>query len=96
MIKIINESNFNENGFAVTGYLYSKQRGAVADRYFDRDEWDKVESYAHDLLVKGLFVNIIDFKTGNQLNIDPDEYQSEFDGDFDINMDIVRFKRNLI
>lgn len=93
MVKTITESGFNENGFAVTGYLYDNQRGAVADRYFDPDEWSEVEDYAHDLLMKGLFVNIIYFKTGDSININPDEYRNEFDGEFVINSEIAKFKR---
>lgn len=93
MIKLIKESGFNENGFAVTGYLYDNQRGAVADRYFDPDEWSEVEDYAHDLLMKGLFVNIVYFKTGDSININPDEYRNEFDGEFVINSEMAKFKR---
>ena len=93
MMKLITENEFNENGFAVTGYLYDNQRGAVADRYFDPDEWSEVEDYVHDLLMKGLFVNIIYFKTGDSININPDEYRNEFDGEFVINSEIAKFKR---
>lgn len=93
MIKLIKESGFNENGFAVTGYLYDNQRGAVADRYFDPDEWSEVEDYAHNLLMKGLFVNIVYFKTGDSININPDEYRNEFDGEFVINSEIAKFKK---
>ncbi len=93
MIKLIKESGFNENGFAVTGYLYDNQRGVVADRYFDPDEWSDVEDYAHDLLMKGLFVNIIYFKTGDSININPDEYRNEFDGEFVVNSEIAKFKK---
>lgn len=93
MMKLITENEFNENGFAVTGYLYDNQRGAVADRYFDPDEWSEVEDYAHNLLMKGLFVNIVYFKTGDSININPDEYRNEFDGEFVINSEIAKFKR---
>lgn len=93
MMKLIKESGFNENGFAVTGYLYDNQRGAVADRYFDPDEWSEVEDYAHDLLMKGLFVNIVYFKTGDSININPDEYRNEFEGEFVINSEMAKFKR---
>ena len=95
MVKKLKE-NYDPNGFAVTGYLKPNKYGVYADRYFDANDWSGVESYAHDLLMQGLYVNIINFKNGSQLNIDPTEYQAYFDGDFDINNDIVNFKRELL
>jgi len=94
MIRKLKEG-YDPNGFAVTGYLSSNKSGAYADMYFGANDWSDVESYAHNLLMKGLYVNIINFKTGDTLDIDPDEYQAYFDGSFDINNDIVNFKRNL-
>lgn len=94
MIRKLKE-DYDPNGFAVTGYLSSNKSGAYADMYFGANDWSDVESYAHNLLMKGLYVNIINFKTGDTLDIDPDEYQAYFDGSFDINNDIVNFKRSL-
>ena len=94
MIRRIKE-DYNPNGFAVTGYL-SPHRGAVEDRYFDPNEWSEIEYYAHELLMKGLYVNIIYFRTGEQLDIDPTEYQNYFDGDFEINDEIAEFKNSVI
>jgi hypothetical protein len=94
MVRRLKE-NYDPNGFAVTGYLSPNNSGVYADRYFGENDWSKAESYAHDLLMQGLYVNIINFKNGSQLNIDPTEYQTYFDGDFDINNDIVNFKRGL-
>ena len=94
MVRKLKE-NYDPNGFAVTGYLSSNKSGAYADRYFNENDWSGAESYAHDLLMHGLYVNIVNFKNGSQLNIDPTEYQAYFDGSFDINNDIVNFKRSL-
>lgn len=94
MITKIRE-NQTSTELAVTGYLDSDHMSAYADRYFAFNDWSNVEKYAHKLLMSGLYVNIYNFKTGDTLDIDPDEYQAYFDGSFDINNDIVNFKRNL-
>lgn len=86
------KASFDENGFAVTGYLGSNRSGAYADRYFGPDEWSEVESYAHELLMQGLYVNIIYFKTGDQINIDPDVYAENFDGEFVVTNEIADFR----
>jgi hypothetical protein len=90
------KEDYSENGFAVTGYLSPNHRGVYADEYFDADEWSEVESYAHELLMQGLYVNIIYFKTGDQLDIDPTEYQAYFDGGFEINNEVADFKNRVI
>lgn len=95
MIRKLKEG-YDPNGFAVTGYLKPNKYGVYADRYFDASDWSGVESYAHDLLMQGLYVNIVNFKNGSQLNIDPTEYQAYFDGDFEVNNDIVNFKRAVL
>lgn len=86
------KASFDENGFAVTGYLGSNRSGAYADRYFGPDEWSEVESYAHELLMQGLYVNIVYFKTGDQINIDPDVYAENFDGEFVVTNEIADFR----
>ena len=94
MITKIRE-NQTSTELAVTGYLDPNHMSAYADRYFAFKDWSNAEEYAHKLLMSGLYVNIYNFKTGDTLDIDPDEYQAYFDGSFDINNDIVNFKRNL-
>lgn len=94
MIMKIKE-NQTSTELAVTGYLDPDHISAYADRYFAFNDWSNAEEYAHKLLMSGLYVNIYNFKTGDTLDIDPDEYQAYFDGSFDINNDIVNFKRNL-
>ncbi len=86
------KASWNENGFAVTGYLGSNRSGAYADRYFGPDEWSEVESYAHELLMQGLYVNIIYFKTGDMIDIDPDVYAENFDGEFVVTNEIADFR----
>ena len=95
MVRKLKE-DYDPNGFAVTGYLSPNKSGAYADRYFNENDWSEVESYAHNLLMQGLYVNIINFKNGSQLNIDPTEYQAYFDGDFEVNNDIVNFKKAVL
>lgn len=85
-------SNYNPNGFAVTGYYDSNYRGAAADRYFDPNELDEAAFYAHDLLSKGLYVNIIYWGTGDKVDITPDEYFDNFDGDFWCTRDLVDWR----
>lgn len=94
MVRKLREE-YVRDGFAVTAYWRPNHRSNYADRYFSRASWQDVEDFAHMLLMEGLYVNIIDFKTGNQIDIDPTEYQAYFDGSFDINNDIVNFKRSL-
>lgn len=94
MVRKLREE-YARDGFAVTAYWRPNHRGNYADRYFSRTSWQDAEDFAHMLLMEGLYVNIIDFKTGNQIDIDPTEYQAYFDGSFDINNDIVNFKRSL-
>lgn len=94
MITKIKE-NQTSTELAVTGYLDPNHMSAYADRYFAFKDWSNAEEYAHKLLMAGLYVNIYNFKTGDTLDIDPDEYQAYFDGSFDINNDIVNFKRGL-
>ena len=74
--------------------FYSPNGRRAGDRYFY--DWSEAESYAHDALMKGLYVKIWNMENGDILEISPDEYQDAFDGDFDINEDIVRFKRGII
>ena len=73
---------------------YRRDSGISDDEFFN--DWSDVESFAHEGLMNGLYVSITDMETGKQLEISPDEYQDAFDGDFDINEDIVRFKRGII
>lgn len=91
--KKLTKEDYDSDGFAVTGYIYPNRRGAYADRYFGPNDWSEVESYAYDLLMRGLFVNIIYFKTGDTVDIDPN---TEFDGDFDATPEIVEFKRKVL
>ena len=99
---IINKSrtNMNEdydpNGFAVTGYLQPNKRSAYADRYFGPNDWSEVEAYAHDLLMQGLYTNIWYIKTGDAIDIDPDEYINNFDGEFEVTPEIAEFKNRVL
>ena len=72
---------------------YRRDSGISDDEFFN--DWSDVESFAHEGLMNGLYVSITDMETGKQLEISPDEYQDAFDGDFDINEDIVRFKERI-
>ena len=73
---------------------YTRNSGISDDEFFN--DWSDVESFAHEGLMNGLYVSITDMETGKQLEISPDEYQDAFDGDFDINEDIVRFKERIV
>ena len=89
MVRKLREE-YVRDGFAVTAYWRPNHRGNYADRYFSRTSWQDAEDFAHMLLMEGLYVNIIDFKTGNQIDIDPTEYQAYFDGSFDIQTQLAK------
>lgn len=81
------------NRFSVD-LFYTKNSGLADEGFFN--DWSDVEEFAHDGLMKGLYVSITDWDTGKVLDISPDEYIDAFDGDFDVNEDIVRFKRDIV
>jgi hypothetical protein len=91
----INE-NYGSDDIEVKVFLSPNNRGFYDGKYFDVSEWSDVESMAHDYLMQGFYVTIINNKTGDRINIDPDEYVDNFDGEFDVTNDIADFKYRIM
>lgn len=86
-----------DSEFMVDLYYSPNHKGRAGDRYFY--DWSEAESYAHDALMSGLYVSIWNKNNGDILDISPDEYNEAWENgaaDFDINEDIVRFKRAIV
>lgn len=86
-----------DSKFMVDLYYSPNHRGHVGDRYFY--DWSEVEEYAHEALMNGLYVSIWNKDNGDTLDISPDEYNDAWENgaaDFDINEDIVNFKRRIV
>ena len=66
--------------YEVTGYLSSSYSGVTDVKNFN--DWSKVEEYAHERLMNGDYVEIINNLTGKSIRIDPDTYSQIFDGEF--------------
>ena len=86
-----------DSEFMIDLYYSPNHSGRAGDRYFY--DWSEAESYAHDALMHGLYVSIWNKNNGDILDISPDEYNDAWENgaaDFDINEDIVNFKRRIV
>ncbi len=82
-----NYSGFTEDEpdtirYTVTGYFGSNYSGIAED--YQSDDWSEIETYAHDMLNNGLYVEIIDEYTGKNALLDPDSYLDGFEGEFPV------------
>ena len=92
MLKFNLTESANDSRFGVYGYYDTRFRDVSESEEFD--DLSDAESYAHELLANGN-VSIVDYITGDEVNIDADEYWDKFDGEFACLPTIAKWQDNV-
>lgn len=79
--------DYGDNRYEIEAYFGSDFKGL--NDSIGTDDWSKVEEFAHEKAMSGLFVEITNSETGKSVRIDPDKYQAEFDGEFPYKSDYL-------
>ena len=77
----------DEYKYKATSYFDLKYAG-VEDVFYAND-WSEIEDFAHEHLMKGSAVEILNTITGKEIKLNPEKYNEEFDGEFTVGPEVL-------